>query len=137
MPKDDRLIYTIHCYVPDRFVFSRQNSLDTPFFDEKAQEEVVSMFDDICRFALPHDCPIMITEFGAVAKRLPDSHEWNTADRVRFVEYFLTKAAEMNIPCFWWDTNYLDRKDEYFGLFDRQSLRCFFPELVAALTKRA
>ena len=125
MPKDDRLIYTIHCYVPDRFVFSRQNSLDTPFFDEKAQEEVASMFDDICRFALPHDCPIMITEFGAVAKRLPDSHEWNTADRVRFVEYFLTKAAEMNIPCFWWDNNYLDRKDEYFGLFDRQSLRCF------------
>ena len=38
MPEDDHLIFTVHCYCPDRFVFSRGDRYDTPFFDEKARD---------------------------------------------------------------------------------------------------
>ena len=92
------------------------------------------MFEDIRRYALPHGYPIMITEFGAVAKKLPGGGSWNTRERVLFTKHFLRRASSLGIPCFWWDNNYLDRRDEYFGLFDRERLQCLFPEIVEALT---
>ena len=134
-PKDQHVIYTIHCYSPDRFIFSRKTPYDTAFFDAKAQDEVRAMFEDIKRWALPHGMPIMITEWGAVAKRLPHTNIWNDGDRLKFAEYFLTCAREMDIPCVWWDNNYLGRRDEYFGLFDRETLTCHCPEIVRACVK--
>ena len=135
MPEDDHLIFTVHCYSPDRFVFSRKDRYDTPFFDEKARDEVLAMFDDIRTFGLSHGIPMMITEFGAVAKKLPDGSGWNTQERCRFLELFLQTARSMNIPCVWWDNNYLETGDEAFALFDRSSLRCLFPELTAVLLR--
>ncbi len=92
------------------------------------------MFEDIRRYGLSHGVPMMITEFGAVAKRLPGSGEWNTGERIRFARCFLQAARSMNMPCVWWDNNYLESGDEAFALFDRGSLTCRFPELVRALT---
>lgn len=136
LPEDEHLIWTIHCYVPDRFVFSRKDARDTAMFDREAEQEVAAMFEDIQRFALPQGKPVMITEFGAVAKQLPDSSRWNTEERVRFVEVFLEHASALGIPCFWWDNNYLGSGDEYFALFDREKLICRFPEIVRALNVR-
>lgn len=133
MPDDPKVIYTIHSYVPDRFVFSRGDRSDTAFFDEKARDEVREMFEDIRRYALPKGHPIMITEFGAVAKKLPGSDEWNEEERVKFAEYFLECANELDIPCVWWDNNYLGGGDEYFRLFDRGDLICTFPKLANCL----
>ena len=134
MPKDSHLLFTVHCYCPDRFVFSRGDRYDTPFFDEKARDEVLAMFDDIRKYGLSHGIPMMITEFGAVAKKLPDGSGWNTLERLRFLQLFIQTAGDMNIPCVWWDNNYLESGDEAFALFDRTSLTCRFPELVKALT---
>lgn len=134
IPKDDHLLFTVHCYCPDRFVFSRGDRYDTPFFDEKARDEVLAMFDDIRQFGLSHGVPMMITEFGAVAKKLPDGSGWNTQERIRFLNLFLRTAWDLGIPCVWWDNNYLETGDEAFALFDRGSLTCRFPELVQVLT---
>ena len=135
MPKDDRLIYTIHCYTPDRFVFSRKDAQDTPYFDESCARDVRGMFEDIRRYALPHGVPVMITEFGAVAKKYPGSDEWNTGDRKAFAQSFLSCANQLDIPCLWWDNNYLGTGDEYFGLFDREKGSCRFPDIVQVLTE--
>lgn len=135
LPKDDRLIWTIHCYSPDRFVFSREDEYDTPFFDEKARDEVTVMFEDIRRYAVSSGVPVMLTEFGAVAKKLPDGEHWNTEERIRFLNHFLKCAKELDLPCFWWDNNYLETGDEAFGLFDREKGTCRFPEIVKVLTE--
>jgi endoglucanase len=132
MPKDDKLIYTIHCYCPDNFVFQRDEETNTAVFDEKACSEVYAMFADIKKWAVPHGLPIMFTEWGAVAKRLPNG-DLNNEERIRFAEVFLKCAAELDVPCVWWDNNYLERGDEYFALFDRESLTCHCPELVKTL----
>ncbi len=134
LPRDERLIFTVHCYTPDRFVFSRGDAYDTPFFDAKARDEVAAMFEDIRRYGLSLGAPMMITEFGAVSKKLPGSSAWNTAERLRFLQFFLKTAREMGIPCVWWDNNYLETGDEAFALFDRGTCACRFPELVKALT---
>jgi endoglucanase len=138
LPKDDRLIYAIHCYVPDRFVFSRDTQTDTAFFDEKARDEILEMFLDIKRYALPHGHPIMITEFGAVAKTLPDGKTLNDAERVKFVKTFIGCANELDIPCVWWDNNYFAHGgDELFGLFDRETLTCNSASVVEAMLAEA
>ena len=131
-PKDDHVIYTIHCYSPDRFVFARDTQSDTAIFDEKARDEVHEMFEDIKRWALPHGMPIMITEWGAVAKKLPGKDVWNNEERLKFVRCFLDCAKELDIPCVWWGNNYIGRRNEYFALFDRESLTCTAPTLVQA-----
>jgi len=137
-PKDERLIYTIHAYVPDRFAFSRNTQEDTAFFDEKARDEVREMFLDIKRYAVPHGLPIMMTEFGAVAKHLPDGKTVNDAERVKFTRTFVACANELGIPCVWWDNNYFaDGGDELFGLFDRKTRTCNSPTVVAALLDEA
>jgi endoglucanase len=138
LPKDDRLILTIHSYVPDRFVFSRGNQHDTAFFDEKARDELREMFSDIKCYAVPHGLPIMITEFGAVAKLLPDHQTHNDGERARFVEEYMQCANEMGIPCVWWDNNYFDNGgDEYFGIYDRATLTCHSPAVVEAIQNMA
>lgn len=132
MPQDEKLFYTIHCYSPDRFVFQRGDQKDTAIFDEKARDEVVEMFEDIRRWALPHGLPLMFTEWGAVAKRLPNG-QLNDEERIRFAETFLKCANELDAPCVWWDNNYLERRDESFALFDRETLTCHSPALVRTL----
>lgn len=133
MPEDDKLIYTIHSYVPDRFVFQRGDQYDTPFFDAKAADEVAAMFGDIRRYALPHGLPIMITEFAAVSKVLPDGVTRNDEEVVKFIECFCRHAREMEIPVVWWDNNYRFSGDEWMGLFDRETLTCHNPAAVKAL----
>jgi endoglucanase len=138
MPKDDKLIFTIHSYVPDRFIFSRGNQEDTAFFDEKARDEVREMFLDIKRYAVPHGLPIMMTEFGAVAKLMPDGKTHNDAERVKFTETYMACANEMGIPCVYWDNNYFDNGgDEYFGLYDRTTLTCNSPLVAEAMLRMA
>lgn len=137
MPQDQKLIYTIHCYVPDRFVFQRNNQADTAFFDEKARDEVREMFEDIKRYAIPHGLPIMITEFGAVSKLLPDGIHRNDKERIKFIKTFLECANALDISCIWWDNNYLDSGDEHFGLFDRKHLTCNAPDVVKTLVQNA
>lgn len=138
IPKDDRLIFTVHSYVPDRFVFSRGTQDDTAYFDGKARDEVREMFLDIQRFALPYNLPIMMTEFGAVAKRMPDGKTINDAERVKFVKAFIECANELGIPCVWWDNNYFaEGGDELFGLFNRKTLTCNSPAIVKAMLKEA
>ena len=134
-PKDEHLIYTLHCYTPDRFVFERDRRIDTPFFDEKAKDEVYAMFEDIKKYSRLYDIPVMITEFGAVAKKLPDG-SYNTEERIKFVDYFRKCADDLNIPYVWWDNNYLVEGDEHFGLFDRAKGKCLFDDLVYAITKQ-
>lgn len=132
MPEDDKLIYTIHCYCPEHFVFRREGQKDTAVCDENVLEDMRAMFEDIKRWAVPHGLPILFTEWGAVAKRLPKG-ELNNEERIRFAEAFLKYAAELDAPCVWWDNNYLERGDEYFALFDRERLTCHCPELVRTL----
>ncbi len=132
MPKDDKLIYTIHCYTPVRFVSQRDNQNDTAVFDDKVRDAVLEMFEDIRQWAVPHGLPIMLTEWGAAAKRLPDG--WmNDEERIRFAETFLRCANELGAPCVWWDNNYFERGNQSRALFDRETLTCHSPELVRAI----
>ncbi len=79
----------------------------------------------------------MITEFGAVAKMPPDGVTRNDAERIKFIESFLAHAKKLDIPCIWWDNNYIASGDEFFGLFDRETLTCHSPEIVKALLDSA
>ena len=133
VPEDDKIIMTIHSYYPERFCFEHPGQESTPVFDKTVEQELHHMFETVKTYALPHNVPIMMTEFGAVTKLLPDGKTRNDEERVKFVKAYLTQAEKLGIPCVWWDNNYYDAGDEWFGLYDRSSLTCNSPSVVSAL----
>jgi len=132
LPKDDRLIVTVHSYTPDRFVFMHDPATSLARFTPEVEEAMLSDFENIRAFQERTGATVMITEYGAVAKYTEDGGT-NDEDRAAYEIAFLTKAKEMGIPTFLWDNNYYFTGDEYFGLFNRQELRCNTPVVLEAI----
>ena len=63
-------------------------------------------------------------EFGAVDRG-------NTAERIKYLEYFKSKADELGIKYLWWDNGY--RRS--FALFDRKNGKPYFKDIVETLVK--
>ena len=137
IPEDDKVILTIHSYYPERFCFDHPGKESTPVFDPTCEQELRQVFQTVENYAVPHNVPIIMTEFGAVTKRMPDGKTRNDAERVKFVKAHLAHADRLGIPCVWWDDNYYDAGDEWFGLYDRETLTCNSPDVASALLEAA
>lgn len=132
LPKDDRLIVTVHSYTPASFVFTHNPEKSSPYFTPEAQQALIVDFDHIHAFQEQTGATVMITEYGSVTKKYPDG-SCNDDQRALYTTAFLTRAREMGIPAVLWDNNYYYRGDEYFGLFDRTALTCNSPAVLAAI----
>ncbi len=137
IPEDDKVILTIHSYYPERFCFDHPGKESTPVFDPSCEQELAQVFQTIEDYAIPHNVPIMMTEFGAVTKQMPGGTTRNDAERVKFVKAHLAHADRLGIPCVWWDNNYYNDGDEWFGLYDRETLTCNSPAVADALLDSA
>lgn len=133
IPEDDRIIVTVHSYTPANFVFAHNPEKSTLRFTDDAREALSQEFEVIRQFRERTGVPVMITEYGSVTKVDPLTGERNDADRVAYEQFFLGKAKEQGIPCVLWDNNYYDNGDEWFGLFDRRTLKCNTPAVLEAI----
>ncbi len=124
LPKDDKLIVSVHAYTPYNFAL---NPKGTDTWDvSKDAWDIDKLMTDIDELFLQKGVPVIIGEFGAVDKD-------NDADRIEWVTYYLSKAKELGVPCCWWDNNAFDGSGENFGLFDRRSLTFPPQELLRAM----
>lgn len=126
LPKDERIIVTVHSYTPAVFAFHHNPETSTPYFTPEMEAAMYEDFDNIAAYQQQTGAAVMITEYGAVIKRLPDGTP-NDAERVKYQKAFLTRARSMGIPTVLWDNNYYTAGDEFFGLFDREKLICNTP----------
>ncbi len=134
IPEDDKLIVTVHSYKPERFVLDHHEVGTTPFFGPEEEAELDRVFALLKEFRLAHPTvPLMLTEHGAVSKPIDSQGQRNDVDRANFEQAFLSRAAAMGIPCIYWDNNYYSAGDEWFGLFDRQTLQCNSPKVLEAM----
>lgn len=124
LPEDDRIIVSVHAYEPYDFALKIPGRVnwnhDTEAIDElmKALKELY-----ICK-----GVPVIIGEFGAMNRD-------NTAERREWVEYYTKAAAEIGVPCVWWDNGLFEGSGELFGLFSRDDYHCTYPEVVEGLMK--
>lgn len=133
VPKDSRVIVSVHSYAPSQFVLAHNDPDETSRFDAHAEEVLDGVFAQLKDFQQRTGATLIITEHGAVTKVDKETGLRNDNDRAAYEKAFLSRAKALGIPCILWDNNYYEEGDELFGLFDRSALRCNSPAVMEAM----
>jgi len=135
---DDRLILTIHEYVPYNFALNADEKSGTATWDKESPADTKPIMEPLDRaydMFVSKGVPVVMGEFGALNKDNLDA-------RVEWVEFYVSYAKSKGIPCFWWDNfsmgvtaRYSWGVDECFGLLDRATNTFKYPEIVSAIMR--
>lgn len=137
LPSDSatgKLIVSVHAYEPWDFCFMDKTT-DTTFETDDEGKELNELFDMLASKWTSKGIRVIMGETSATDKE-------NTAERLKWVNYYYFKAKDAKIPVITWDNmntwaNHGDANDivtgECHGYFDRKNLTWLFPTLVAAM----
>lgn len=111
LPDDDRLIVSVHAYIP--YSFALQNPGSDKWVASKASctSEIDTLAEVLDRLFISKGQAVIIGECGAMNRQ-------NEPYRAAWAEYYFSTFKKIGIPCFWWD-NGAFMSGETFGLFDR------------------
>lgn len=126
LPEDDKLIVSVHAYIPYDFALNTAGMADW----NNATGDIDELMKLLQKEFISKDIPVIIGEFGAMNKD-------NDAERIAWAKYYISKAKEIGVPCIWWDNNAFTTDGENFGLLDRRSLTFPSEELVDAMLSAA
>jgi len=129
--RDDRVMVSVHAYTPYDLVLNTRNSRNTfDPNDPNDTRDIDALFDRLYKRFIAQGTAVVMGETGMLAK------EENHAARAAWADYYTSKAAEVGIPCVWWDNGIkATTTNEAFGLMHRQVPEWHFPEIVAAFLK--
>ena len=125
---DDKLIVSIHAYLP--YAFALGGDLNQREFtpDEGNAAEILNLMETLNNHFISKGIPVIIGETGARSKANEDIRaEWAT--------YYISKAKEIGIPCFIWDNGAFNGTGENFGLLDRRNCTWKFPKIIEGFMK--
>lgn len=111
LPDDDRLIVSVHAYIP--YSFALQNPGSDKWVASKANctNEIDTLAEVLNRLFISKGQAVIIGECGAMNRQ-------NENYRAAWAEYYFSTFRNIGIPCFWWDNGSF-MSGETFGLFDR------------------
>lgn len=135
VPDDKYVGVSIHAYTPYRFTYdSVGESWNTAVFDDSCAAEIDSLFASLNDTFVSKGIPVIITEYGSVSKMIDkDWYISNTDEVVKWAKHYIGAAEKYGIPCVWWDNGYHKSGNELFGIFNRQELTWYEPEIVKAI----
>ena len=116
---ENSLIAGVHMYVP--FDFTDPAS---PTVTEWKWVTVKKSFQTLEKNLINKGIPLFIGEFGAGDKN-------NSSQRQAWAQYYVKTAAELGLPCFWWDNG------GDYALVDRRKLTVLEPELIQVMLEAA
>lgn len=130
VPKDDRVIVSVHAYLPYNMALNT-GSAESKLTDA-GKKEIDNFMNTLNTYFIQKGIPVIIGEFGSLNRE-------NEAERIKLAEYYISSAKKLGIPCIWWDngTKCKPSEGEGFGLLDRKNLKWWFEDLVKALVKAA
>jgi len=118
----NKIIVSYHAYEPYNFAlnegsgsvktWSQSNSSDTSPITDKINQAVASF--------VSNGTPVIIGEFGALNRD-------NESTRAAWVKYYVEKAAQKGIKCFWWDDG------GNFKLLNRSNNTFYFSQIKDAI----
>lgn len=129
IPDDPHTAFSIHAYTPYVFTYHANQTGELFTWDGSKDQEIDWLFNDLKKYYLNNNIPVIITEFGAVNK------DGNDEDVARWVTKYLETAKENGVPCVWWDNGYYTEGNELFGIFDRKNCTWFTDTVVDAMMK--
>ncbi len=119
---DNRVIISVHAYEPYEFALKPDGrsawNQDTTAID--------NLMGDLQTLFIDKGIPVIIGEFGAMNRE-------NESERSQWAAYYVGAAKKIGVPCIWWDNGLFQGDGERFGLFDRHTGTCVYPELLDAL----
>lgn len=135
IPDDKYVGVSIHAYTPYRFTYdSVGESWNTAVFDESCAAEINSLFESLNEVFVSKGIPVIITEYGSVSKMIDkDWYISNNDEVAKWAAHYIGTAENYDIPCVWWDNGYHKSGNELFGIFNRQELTWYEPEIVEAI----
>ena len=127
---DDKLIVSIHAYLP--YAFALGDDLAERDFtpDERNAREVIWLMERLKTYFTDKNIPVMIGEFGARDKD-------NAEIRAQWAEYYVGMAKKIGIPCVLWDNGGFSGRGENFGFLDRKTCTWKFPEIIEGIMRGA
>lgn len=129
IPKDDKVIVSIHAYTPYNFALNIKGTAEWSLSNPNDTSEIDNLMNNIYTKFIANGIPVILGEFGAMNKKE------NVIARVAWGNYYVSKAKEKGIPCIWWDNGAFYGTGELFGLLDRFFYKWQSPELIEALMK--
>lgn len=125
-PEDERVILSLHAYLPYDFALNTQGTDSWKVNDPQATRDIDQLFGDINAFLLENGNAVVIGEFGSMAKNN------NLQARIDHAAYFTKAAATYKVPIIWWDNNAFT-DGETFGLIRRNFNDCLYTGIVEAM----
>lgn len=123
IPDDDRLIISVHAYLP--YSMALDTNSKTSVFTDSDKQVIDSMFKRLNDKFISKGVPVIVGEFGSVNKK-------NDDERAKLAKYYVSAAKKAGVPCFWWD-NGNDGSGEAFLLLNRKTLKIDHDKIVKAL----
>lgn len=117
------IIVSVHAYIPYSFCDGDKENNTFDAENRENTEKIDVLFAWLEKNYVKKNIPVIITEFGSEDKG-------NGKERLEWLQYYLARAKESGVTCFWWDEGD-DRK-----LIDRESLTWKEWEMAEMLTGR-
>lgn len=129
---DEYTAVALHAYTPYSFTYHSGESWESYEWTGWEKGSISGVFKLIDEQLTSKGIPVIITEYGAVRKRLGD-FLYNTEEVIAWLGDYLGTAKQYGIPCVWWDNNYYTSGNELFGIFDRSSCDWYSKEIADAI----
>jgi len=126
VPDDDKVIVSIHAYIPYSFALNTKGTDEWSADDKDSTNAIDGLFKMIKETFTDKGVAVVIGETGALSK---DNDEY----RIEWAKYYFGKAREYGVPCFWWDNGVFSGGGEAFGLVDRRGMSFKFPKVADAV----
>lgn len=130
----NHLIAEVHVYAPWGFTGTAAAVNWTPVhstFGDSDRGEIDDIMNRLSQFSSRTGLPVIIGECGAEYKS-------NDNERANYAAYLISKAAEKNIKCFWWDNGDYgsDSAEGGYGIYNRNNGQ-WRTEVVTALVSNS
>ncbi len=125
IPQDDNIAVALHMYTPYVFTYEADSG-NISTWDGEKKKEIVATMKQVEKYLLKNDVPVIVTEFGAVNKN-------NSKEVIKWAGDYLGTMNSFGVKCIWWDNGIYEGTGEKFGIFDRNNLTWYDPELADTL----
>ncbi len=122
---DDKIIVSVHAYLPYTFALSDTPSSKFSSEREGATRDINALRDTLKTGYIDKGIAVIIGETGARNKD-------NLESRIDWAKYYTSTMRDIGVTCVWWDNGAFSGSGEKFGLLHRQTLTWMFPEIVEA-----
>lgn len=128
VPDDDKVIVSIHAYLPYTFALADNAQATTEWSADNPTDtnDIDMLIANLKDRYLDKGRAVIIGEMGT-------RNRMNTEARAECARYYSEAAHNAGIPICWWDNNAFVGGGENFGLFDRKTFEWRYPDIISAL----